>query len=250
MPGINPEKVEQLYNERLDRFGDKHAMLDAHPEWKRANEFHHYVSLRVVQEILQPIRNKVILDYGCGIGRLCIPLSKKAKFVYGADTNAAAIQKAKQAAANIPNIRFTAIKNLNELTSDKPLDLVFTYGVLCHMNEEDILELLKFLKPKLAPNARVLLIEPVEHAEKPYISDILIRRTAGEWKALFSQSSFDVIQQRMLLRWPSYARHYWNLWRFLPHFTLPLFYKLEKATLHRKPQFIEYSFDAFELKAK
>ncbi len=252
MPSINKQKIEQLYNERVQRYGNKHAMLDAHPDWLRANEFHHYASLRDVKKLLSPVHKKVILDYGCGIGRLCIPLTNEAAFIFGVDTNAQAIELAIKKATDIPNIRFMTIKQPEDVSIviDNKIDVVFTYGVLCHMYAEEIQRLFVALKPLLSERARLIFIEPVEHAETAYSDEVMTRRTKKDWQLIFNEGPFYPVKHSMLLRWPSYARHIWNSRKWIPHLALPLLYWLEKFTLHRKARFIEYSFDAFELRAK
>lgn len=250
MPTIDKQKVEASYNQKLNTYQNKHAMLDAHPDWLRANEFHHYASLHYVLQYLKPRASKRILDYGCGIGRLAVPLAKAGAEVWAVDTNQKAIEialKQQHQKVNFKHIQDS--EALLQLTNT-PFDQIIIYGVLCHVDDADIQKLFCVFEKILKPGGSLFLFELVENAPNGFVTDDYIRRSITEWHTLIENSPFKINKHKRLLRWPSYARHYWVKWHFLPHFTLPLMLLFEKITLNRKPYYIEYSIDLMELKRK
>ncbi len=247
---LNKEEIQELYQQRIAKFRNKHAMLDAHPDWLRANEFHHYMSLYYVSHYLNISKKMTVLDYGCGIGRLSIPLAPYVRTMYACDINPSLIELAMQSTNN--NIAFHTLRHNTDLNfiPDQSLDCVFTYGVFCHLEDDEVKDVVKSFLQKLKPDGRILLFELTENGINTYHSEILIRRTVNHWKRVFQSDEFQLSRHKRLMRMPSYARHVWNKYSFLPHFALPLLRLLETLTLYRKPHYIEYSIDLFELKAK
>jgi len=77
---------------------------------------------------------KIAVDFGCSVGRVAIPLAKRAQRVVGLDVSAEALAEAERNAA-----RF-GVKNAEWLTSDDgltrvtgPVDLFHSYNVLQHL---------------------------------------------------------------------------------------------------------------------
>lgn len=89
-----------------------------------------------------------LLDLGCGNGIRTLEISKKCKFVVGVDYSEPLIKIAKKY-NNPSNISYYCLsildKNIIKL-SDELFTKVIMYGVLQHINGEDLLELLTLLK--------------------------------------------------------------------------------------------------------
>jgi 2-polyprenyl-3-methyl-5-hydroxy-6-metoxy-1,4-benzoquinol methylase len=226
-------------------------MLDAHPDWLRANEFHHSMSLYYVRHYLNGNKRMHVLDYGCGMGRLSMPIAPLVQRLYACDINRQLIEVAAQ--SNVfTNVKFHTLQHNTDLDfiPDNSLDAVFTYGVLCHLEDDEIGQLLQSFLQKLTPQGRILLFELCENGAETFKTALLLRRSAGHWHQLLHADKLYLSRHIKLLRLPSYARHLWNKYRFLPHSLLPLMRLIERLTLHIKPQHIEYTIDLFELKGK
>lgn len=105
------------------------------------------------------IKNKVILDIGCGYGRTLIPLAKlKPRIAYGLDISQEMLRhcaeyskennvKLKLINASLPKLPF----------ENKSIDLIFSSSVLLHLPKSDIPMLLKEIKRVLKPLGKYIL---------------------------------------------------------------------------------------------
>lgn len=100
------------------------------------------------------LKDKVILDLGCGSGRYTIALSlvSGAKKIYGVDLDKESIKRGKEIVekAGISNIEFKIVDVLSLPFEDNFFDFVFCNGVLHHTKdmEKGIRELYRILKPQ------------------------------------------------------------------------------------------------------
>lgn len=74
------------------------------------------------------------LDFGCGVGRLVLPLSQRFDRVTGVDISPAMIELAKKRMASNPNVDF--VDQLSALESGRRYDLVHSYIVIQHIRPE------------------------------------------------------------------------------------------------------------------
>jgi len=114
-----------------------------------------------------------VLDYGCGLGRLTIPLrtylGARGSYV-GVDIDKDAIEYLAELHAQ-PNFEFRHVdiyskmyneqggkmaKALERLDVGAPFDLAFLFSVFTHILPKDVLPLLQFLKSTLKPDGRIL----------------------------------------------------------------------------------------------
>ncbi len=79
----------------------------------------------------RPVR---ALDFGCGVGRLTIPLARRCGHVVGVDCAGSMLSRARvaAAAAGLVNVEFRPVDSLGELESGT-FDLVCSYIVLQHI---------------------------------------------------------------------------------------------------------------------
>ena len=101
---------------------------------------------------------KSYLDFGCGVGFLLkrIEQVKGVKNIFGIETNEFAIKESEK------NTKLSKIyKNIDEI--HEKLDLVSMLHVVEHIDDDDILILLKKIKSKLTKNARLLISTPAKN---------------------------------------------------------------------------------------
>jgi len=99
------------------------------------------------------------LDFGCGVGRLSIPLSKRCKHVLGVDISSAHLREAK---ANIQregltNLDLSLIGSVNAIRELQEFELVFSLLVLQHNSPPVMLEILKALSSRVSGSGYLYL---------------------------------------------------------------------------------------------
>lgn len=79
-----------------------------------------------------------VLDFGCGTGRLVIPFAEKYKHVTGVDISEGMLKEAtgKVAQKGLKNISFLQMDDIVSYEFSGKFDLVHTYIVLQHINEQ------------------------------------------------------------------------------------------------------------------
>ena len=77
------------------------------------------------------LKHDAALDFGCGVGRLVLPLSRRFDRVTGVDISPAMIDVARSRAASNPQIDF--VRQVDDIDESRLYDLVHTYLVLQHI---------------------------------------------------------------------------------------------------------------------
>lgn len=117
--------------------------------------------LRVIEERLQPeFAPMTVLEYGCGVGRLAIPLAARAGSVVAVDRSPAMLAQARREAAErqVEHIRFLAPTQL--FANPRPFDLITCHLVLQRMPTRDGLDLLRDLLGLLGPGGIAIVQVP------------------------------------------------------------------------------------------
>lgn len=88
-----------------------------------------------------------IMDYGCGVGRLSIPLAKRCQHVLGVDISLAHLHEANAniERASLKNIDLSLAVSIGKLRELPEFDLVLSLIVLQHNSPPVMLEILKIL---------------------------------------------------------------------------------------------------------
>jgi 2-polyprenyl-3-methyl-5-hydroxy-6-metoxy-1,4-benzoquinol methylase len=122
-------------------------------EFMQSGEDHIDEILGVVQHYFGPLgRHSRALDFGCGVGRLVIPLARRFDDVTGIDISPAMLEEAhlNAARANLDNIRFAqSLDDLVELGDT--FDFVHSVIVLQHIPVQTGTRILSQLATLLAP---------------------------------------------------------------------------------------------------
>jgi ubiquinone/menaquinone biosynthesis C-methylase UbiE len=82
----------------------------------------------------------VILDYGCGNGRLTEFMAKDFKKVFGADISKTMIEEAGERLANLMNVYLKEIDGEHTPLPDSSVDIVFAYLVFQHIKTREMVE--------------------------------------------------------------------------------------------------------------
>ena len=83
-------------------------------------------------------KHSVIIDLGCGIGRLSEFMAKDFRKVYGVDISGEMIKQGRVRLRNAPNIEFIESDGDNIPLLDNSIDVVFSYLVFQHIKDRDM----------------------------------------------------------------------------------------------------------------
>lgn len=85
-------------------------------------------------------RDKIVLEIGCGIGRMTEFFVKDFKKIYGVDISEEMIKKGKERLAGINNIELLETDGVHLPLADNSMDLIFSYIVFQHMPSYEVVE--------------------------------------------------------------------------------------------------------------
>ncbi|HKE94833.1 MAG TPA: class I SAM-dependent methyltransferase [Povalibacter sp.] len=85
------------------------------------------------------------LDFGCGVGRLVLPIAARVPEVIGIDVSPSMLEEARRVAAHLPAVSFS------QQIPDGPFDLVHSYIVFQHIPEPQGQKIVRQLASRLAP---------------------------------------------------------------------------------------------------
>jgi len=134
---IDPTKEFGSY-ENPKQFWDKWGKSFDQSLTQRRIYSQHYM----IEEEIEHLKPRVILEIGCGFGRnirwLSKKLSYKPRFI-GVDISSTLISKAKNYLKNVP--KTTLINSsIENLILDESVDLVLAHGIFMHIPSEEILK--------------------------------------------------------------------------------------------------------------
>ena len=135
-----------------DEFLGTHLEGDAERRFFESGEAHIARVLDVLRTSIQPgFEPKVALDYGCGVGRLLIPLAKTCQRVVGVDVSATMLDRAREhlSRADLTNVDLHRADDLGSIAV--PVDLVHSVLVLQHVPPATGMAILETLVDLLAP---------------------------------------------------------------------------------------------------
>jgi len=106
----------------------------------------------LIKETIGPLSNAVVLEIGCGVGRITEAISAVAKEVLAIDISEEMIEQAKKRLASKENVTLFATDGLTYPIEDNSVDVVFSFIVFQHMSSVDVVlnnlkEVGRVLKP-------------------------------------------------------------------------------------------------------
>ncbi len=131
-----------------------HSRLDdaARERFFQTGRRHVAESLRAIESLVGADLDRLAaLDYGCGVGRLTLPLAERCKHVYGVDVSPSMLREAERNARlmRLANVDWIAAERLDELSGT--YDLVHSFLVFQHIpvreGERIFAKLVRGLRP-------------------------------------------------------------------------------------------------------
>ena len=92
-----------------------------------------------------------VLEYGCGVGRLMVPLLNRFKEIHGIDISDEMVRIGRERNAGRSGLHFHVIEDGKLPLPDKSFDLVYSFAVVQHMPKEDFREILPEIARVLNP---------------------------------------------------------------------------------------------------
>ena len=156
-----------------------------------------------IVDLLQPNQNEIILDLGCGTGRLTKDISKKAKKVYGVDYSQEMIHSARK---DFADIEFSiADAQLSLDYPEQTFDAVFSNAALHWMLEAE--NVIKNIHKVLKPNGRFVfemggngnikeVLSSIDKVSKSYqLKDFHLQNfypSLSQYSSLLEKNGFEV----------------------------------------------------------
>lgn len=245
---LNDQEVKQVYASKVTKQADINSVLDAgdKPLTKRVNLLHDFFSKQNLLNYLKPSKTDKILDFGTGVGRLSSYISNKCGEIHGVDASPEMINVAKRnKEAKEDKTNYHCLESHILPFTDNIFDKVFAYWVLASISNNMLENILPEIHRVLKPGGKFLFFEQIKQ-ESVYEQNIHKKRTIEEYKELCEKYGFIFDNTAPVQRMPSYAIHLWKKFRFLPKMFLPLMYTIEKKTLLRKSEHVDYYTNVFE----
>jgi 2-polyprenyl-3-methyl-5-hydroxy-6-metoxy-1,4-benzoquinol methylase len=136
------------------------------------------VSVRstLVKKIIN--KNAKILDIGCGTGKILESLP--AVDYYGYDISKKYINYAKKKYKSKRNKFYHKKFNINEVDNIPKIDFILLFGVIHHLEDEELHELFPVLKKVLKKNGKIITCDPIYIKKQNIISHFLIKNDVGK----------------------------------------------------------------------
>jgi ubiquinone/menaquinone biosynthesis C-methylase UbiE len=248
---VDDKKVVAEFDNRAAKHKNENAVLDAgsNPNVAHQNIFRNYHTKQSLIKYIDANSSDVVLDFGCGVGRLSKFIAPKVRSVIGVDKSSNMLDIAKEINA-MQNIQYAHFINYPLPFENQYFSKIFSYWVLQHIDNQELKNTFIDFHRLLKDNGRVYLFEQVRNQESVVLDSIHHQRKREEYHKLMDEAGFELVHAQRVFRYPSYALSIWSKYRWLPASIIPFLSRFELYTANRKPQFIEYSTDVLIYKKK
>jgi len=140
-----------------EKYRGKGLDESAHKDFFETGEKHVTNVLKVFEKIRtqSPLETKNALDFGCGTGRISIPLSRRFEFVRGVDISSSMLLEAEKNSQfwNRSNIQFEQIDGKAPFL-DQQFDYIHSSMVFQHIPPQQGMDILSYLLDHLKQNGK------------------------------------------------------------------------------------------------
>ncbi len=238
---IDSTKVISSYEDKIRISGNSiHTVLDvAGPV---TNYLYDYYSSYYIHKYARFKKTDIVLDFGCGLGRLSERYAKSVSSLVGIDISNKLIEFAKKNSTH-KNISYYVGDSLGQI--EERFDLIYVFGVFLHLTDEMLSDLIASFHKVLKDGGRIVFIEPLlnNRIEK---EEVVLYRTIEEMEIFFVRNDFSVVNQIRVLRSPSYSFNLLKILKVKSKWILPFYRKVEELTLNRKQEHADFFWQLFE----
>jgi len=246
---IDKEEVVKEFDKRALNSSGIDAVLDASgsADASFSNIYRDFITKYYLAKYVHAKKNEVLLDYGCGIGRISNIFSPKCQQVYATDISKEMINKAIEINSK-PNIDYFELTHLENKIKDHSIDKIYICWVFQHINENQFEEIIKMFKRKLKPQGKVILFEQIN--VKSFNNKIINQRIETTYINKFDEYGFSNILNKKIFKMPSYGLDFWK--RLNKNYSVFLYLSLlvERLTINYKNKNLVYSTQIFVFTSK
>lgn len=206
---------------------------------EHANVYRNYVTNRLIKKHLELKSSDVVLDFGCGLGRVARFLSKHCKRVEAVDGSAEMISRAEKDFTNPTNINYQLVSTKALPFADNSIDKIFTFWVLQHFGDDLVEETMKEFARVLKPGGKIILFEqtiPVTMVWEGWS----IHRNTEEYSEFGKRVGLKLVYNERVIKNPSRGMSLWLRFGKKKPWLLPLLYRFDSMTVNRKTEFAYY----------
>jgi len=166
---------EQIDWGRQARQGLLASGIDAADRKGYKNFYIDLLQKMALEEVLELKGDEIVLDFGCGSGRISSWIASKARSVIGLDETAEMIELAERN-RRAGNVTFVSYHGSHFPDFPYPFDLILSIWVLQYMEADGLGQTISELTRLLRPGGRICLIEQVSdnpERKRPRMGDYL-----------------------------------------------------------------------------
>lgn len=137
------------------KYQGKNLNNETSDEFFATGELHATSIFDTIHNVIDPtFQPRSALDFGCGVGRLAIPLAKRCPRVIGVDVSPSMLTQARRNRSmfGVNNLELITPDELSDI-DDETIDLIHSYIVFQHIPPRRGMRLLDELLKRLAPGA-------------------------------------------------------------------------------------------------
>jgi len=248
---IDKQKVEDFFDNSAAFHQNSNAVLDVSHDEKaaHANIYRDYYTKSYIKEHLTPSSGDKVMDFGCGVGRVTSFLAPLVNRIAGVDLSSQMIEVAKRKNGNHHNINFLWLKSAPLPYPENSFNKIFTHWVMQHIPDAEAIIYFKEFYRTLNEGGKIFLFEQTKNDIAQY-SDKHVYRTVDQYCRLIEQAGFSKVTVTPVMRVPSRGMSLWNNKMISFRFLLPVFRMVDRFTLNRKPQYVNYYTTAFIFKKR
>jgi len=114
-----------------------------------------------IKKHLDITNEDVVLDYGCGLGRLMKHIAPSTKAMVGLDVSNSIVAMSKKYLDGVTNVQTIHCSGLGESpVGPNTIDKIYSYIVLQHVNKYKVLHILRNIKATMTPGGKALFQFP------------------------------------------------------------------------------------------
>ena len=135
---------------------------------------------KTIEEFLQVPDGSTVLDLGCGYGDIAHFYTNRCRYV-GIDSNESYIKEAQRRNANSGAEFLVGDVSDSELRKRGPFDLVLMTGVLHHLPNEHVIDVVNGSRDLVSASGRFVAIEPVFSPDQRLSARLIIASDRGRF---------------------------------------------------------------------
>ena len=167
-------------SEIWDELHTKHGLAAIVGEGRYTDEEYNQYGMLTANYIndLCQLKNKNVLDYGCGNGRVSRHVVNMCKELYCVDASSIILEECKK---YTKNAIFLNIDHPKDIKKQSYFDLIYSIAVIYHMTDIETYNFLYECKNLLKPNGKILF-DYCNIFHNIYVNTLLDKINKGDWK--------------------------------------------------------------------